>query len=40
MDYDIKLRKQFNDIAVIDYGIVKGNNKIVFTKAGQNGNTY
>lgn len=40
MDYDIKLSKQFNDIAVIDYGIVKGNNKIVFTKAGQNGSMY
>lgn len=40
MDYDIKLSKPFNDIAVIDYGIVKGNNKIVFTKAGQNGSMY
>ena len=40
MDYNIKLSKQFNDITVIDYGIVKGNNKIVFTKAGQNGSMY
>lgn len=39
-DYDIIIHSLFKDIAVIDYGIIKGNNKIVFIKAGQNGSMY
>lgn len=40
MDYDIKLSKQFRDIAIIDYGIVNGNDTVVFIKVGQNGSIY
>ncbi len=39
-DFDIIIHSPFKDIAVIDYGIVKGNNKIVFIKAGQDGSMY
>ena len=40
MKFDIKISKQFNDTTIIDYGIVSGNNTIVFIKAGQNGSLY
>jgi hypothetical protein len=40
MKFDIELHRQFNDIAIIDYGIIKGNNNIVFIKSGQDGSMY
>ena len=40
MKYDIELHRQFKDIAIIDYGIIKGNNNILFVKAGQDGSMY
>lgn len=39
-DFDIIIHSPFKDIAIIDYGIIKGNNKIVFIKAGQDGSMY
>ncbi len=39
-DYDQIIHSQFEDIAIIDYGIVKGNETIVFIKAGQDGSMY
>ena len=39
-DYDKVIHSQFEDIAVIDYGIIKGNETIVFIKAGQYGTIY
>ena len=39
-DYDQIIHSQLEDIAVIDYGIVKGNETIVFIKAGQDGSMY
>lgn len=39
-DFDILLNKDFQDNIHIDYGIIKGNNKIVFIKVGQNGTIY
>lgn len=39
-DYDKIVNIQLEDIAVIDYGIVKGNETIVFIKAGQDGSMY
>ena len=41
MKFDIELHKQFGDIAIIDYGIIKGNNNIIlFIKPGQDGSMY
>lgn len=41
MKFDIELHKQFGDIAIIDYGIIKGNNNIIlFIKSGQDGSMY
>ena len=40
MDFDKVIHSKFKDIAIIDYGIVNGNNIIVFIKAGQNGSLY
>lgn len=40
MKYDIELHRQFKDIAIIDYGIIKGNNNILFIKAGQDDSMY
>ena len=37
MKFDIELHKQFKDNIIIDYGIIRGNNNILFIKAGQNG---
>ncbi len=39
-DYDKIIHSQFEDIAIIDYGIMKGNETIVFIKAGQDGSMY
>ena len=38
-DFDKIIHSKFKDIAIIDYGIVNGNNTIVFIKAGQNGSS-
>ena len=40
MGFDEIIKKEFKDIAVIEYGIIKGNSTIVFIKAGQNGSIY
>lgn len=40
MKFDIILHKKFNDISIIDYGIIKGNEIIIFIKTGQNGSIY
>ena len=37
LKFDREIQGRFKDIAIIDYGIVEGNNIIVFIKAGQNG---
>ena len=37
MNFDIELHRLFNNSITIDYGIIKGNNNILFIKAGQNG---
>lgn len=40
LKFDKEIRSQFKDIAIINYGIVEGNNTIVFIKAGQDGSLY
>lgn len=40
MKYDEILKKEFRDIAIIEYGIIKGNSTIVFIKTGQDGSIY
>lgn len=40
MNFDIILHKEFYDTSIIDYGIVKGNETIIFIKAGQGGSIY
>ena len=40
LKFDKEIKSNFKDIAVIEYGIVNGNNTIVFIKAGQNGSLY
>lgn len=40
LKFDKEIHSIFEDIAIIDYGIVEGNNIIVFIKAGQNGSLY
>ncbi len=37
MKFDKVLHRQFKDIAVIDYGIINGNNNILLIKTGQDG---
>lgn len=37
MKFDMQFSKRFEDITIIDYGIVEGDNTIVFVKAGQDG---
>ena len=39
LKFDKEIHSSFND-EVIDYGIVEGNNTIVFIKAGQDGSLY
>jgi len=40
LKFDKEIHSKFEDIAIIDYGIIEGNNIIVFIKAGQNGSLY
>ncbi len=40
LKFDKEIRNKFDDNIIIDYGIVEGNNIIVFIKAGQNGSLY
>lgn len=40
LKFDKEIHSKFENIAIIDYGIVEGNNIIVFIKAGQNGSLY
>lgn len=40
LKFDKEIHSKFKDIAIIDYGIVEGNNIIVFIKAGQDGSLY
>lgn len=40
LKFDKEIHSKFEDIAIIDYGIVEGNNIIVFIKAWQNGSLY
>lgn len=40
LKFNKEIHSKFEDIAIIDYGIVEGNNIIVFIKAGQNGSLY
>ena len=40
LKFDKEIHSKFEDIEIIDYGIVEGNNIIVFIKAGQNGSLY
>lgn len=40
LKFDKEIHCKFEDIAIIDYGVVEGNNIIVFIKAGQNGSLY
>lgn len=39
-DYDKIIHSQFKDTIIIDYGIINGNETIVFIKAGQDGSMY
>lgn len=38
--FDIEINKKFSDNIIINYGIVNGDNTIVFIKAGQDGSLY
>lgn len=40
LKFDKEIHSKFEDIAIIDYGIIEGNNIIVFIKVGQNGSLY
>lgn len=40
LKFDNEIHSKFEDIAIIDYGIVEGDNIIVFIKSGQNGSLY
>ena len=40
MKFDVEISKQFKDTLMIEYGIINGDNTIVFIKAGQNGSLY
>lgn len=40
LKFDKEIHSKLEDIAIIDYGIIEGNNIIVFIKAGQNGSLY
>lgn len=37
MNFDFELHRNYKDVAIIDYGIIKGNNNILLIKAGQDG---
>ena len=38
--FDIEIKSNFKDNIIIDYGIIEGNNLIIFIKSGQNGSLY
>lgn len=40
LKFDKIVKSNLEDIAVIEYGIIEGNNTIVFIKSGQNGSIY
>jgi dienelactone hydrolase len=40
MKYEYEFHKKFKGAIIIDYGIIKGNNKVFFIKAGQDGSMY
>ena len=40
MKYDTIQKKLYKDVAYIEYGIVNGNNTIVFIKVGQDGSIF
>lgn len=40
MNYDEVIKREFNNNATIEYGIVKGNSTVAFVKVGQNGSIY
>lgn len=40
MDFDYVINSKFKENIVIDYGIISGNNKILFIKSGQDGSVY
>lgn len=40
LKFDKEIHSKFEDIAIIDYGIVEGDNIIIFIKPGQNGSLY
>lgn len=40
LEYDKIVNSKLEDIAIIDYGMVRGNETIVFIKAGQDGSMY
>ena len=39
-EFDEIINSKFNEKIVIDYGIMKGNNRIIFIKSGQDGTIY
>ena len=39
-EFDEIINSKFNEKIVIDYGIMEGNNKIIFIKSGQDGTIY
>lgn len=38
--FDIEIKSNFKDNIIIEYGIIEGNNLIIFIKSGQNGSLY
>ena len=40
LKFDKEIKSKFENNLIIDYGIVEGNNTILFIKAGQNGSLY
>ena len=40
LKFDKIVKSNLEDIAIIEYGIIEGNNTIVFIKSGQNGSIY
>lgn len=40
LKFDKIVKSNLEDITVIEYGIIEGNNTIVFIKSGQNGSIY
>ena len=40
LKFDKIVKSNLEDITTIEYGIIEGNNTIVFIKSGQNGSIY